>query len=338
MIKPPTEREPRDRTLESFEEIKRPDAGPRTAPVTGTHSVIGLQDLRQRIYATAKAEPEKRFWGLFVHVCKLETLRTAYILAKENNGAPGIDGVTFEDIEKAGVEAFLERIRDDLTSGQYMPSRNRRQEIPKANGKLRVLGIPTIRDRVAQGALKLILEPIFEADFQDCSYGYRPSRNAQDALHRVAVAIAEGKTKVIDIDLKAFFDNIRHHILFGMVAKRVDDDKIMRLLKLLLKAGGKRGVPQGGVISPLLANIYLNGLDKALEELRRKATYKNYISMQYARYADDGAPRSCTGDEGGPLGAGFQERAPNPPKLHGSKALVVSVGGKGMAATVSGEV
>jgi len=287
MTKPPTEREVRDRTLESFEEIKRPDAGPRTAPATETHSVIGLQDLRQRIYAAAKAEPEKRFWGLFVHVCKMETLRTAYEDARRNNGAPGIDGVTFDDIEKAGVEAFLERIRGELVSGQYMPLRNRRKEIPKANGKVRVLGIPSIRDRVVQGALKLILEPIFEADFQDGSYGYRPGRTAQDALHRVAVAIAEGKTKVIDMDLKAFFDNVRHHILLEKVAKRVNDDKIMRLLKLLLKAGGKRGVPQGGVISPLLANIYLNGLDKALEELRNKATYKTYFDMQYARYADD---------------------------------------------------
>jgi len=287
MIKTPTEREARDWTLESFEEIKRPDAGPRTTSATGTHSVIGLQDLRQRIYAAAKAEPEKRFWGLFVHVCKLETLRTAYEDARRNNGAPGIDGVTFDDVEKAGVEAFLERIRDELVSGQYMPLRNRRKEIPKANGKVRVLGIPSIRDRVVQGALKLILEPIFEADFQDGSYGYRPGRNAHDALHRVAVAIAEGKTKVIDMDLKAFFDNVRHHILLAKVSKRVDDDRIMRLLKLLLRAGGKRGVPQGGVISPLLANIYLNEMDKALEELRCVATDKAYFSMQYARYADD---------------------------------------------------
>ena len=180
-----------------------------------TKTPISLQDLRRRIYVKAKAEKAWRFWGLYVHVCKMETLREAYSMARKNNGAPGIDGVTFEDIEKAGVEAFLERIRDDLTSGQYMPSRNRRKEIPKANGKIRVLGIPTIRDRVVQGALKLILEPIFEADFQDGSYGYRPGRTAQDALHRVAVAITEGKTKVIDMDLKAFFDNVRHHILLG---------------------------------------------------------------------------------------------------------------------------
>ena len=338
MIKAPTERDTRNRTLESFGIIERPDAGSRTTSATGPRSVIGLQDLRQRIYDTAKAEPEKRFWGLFVHVCKLETLRTAYKQAKKNGGAPGIDGVTFEDIERAGLEAFLERIRDDLTSGLYMPSRNRTKEIPKGNGKMRTLGIPTIRDRVVQGALKLILEPIFEADFQDGSFGYRPERTAQDALSRVAEAIAEGKTKVIDMDLKAFFDNVRHHILLEKVAERVNDDRIMRLLKLLLKAGGKRGVPQGGVISPLLANIYLNGLDRVLEGLKCRMTNGNHSDMQYTRYADDSAPRSYTGDEGRPLGAGFQERAPNRPKLQGSKALVVSVEGKGMAATVSGEV
>ena len=287
MIKAPSERDTGNRTLESFGIIKRPDAGSQTASATEPRSVIGLHDLRQRIYDTAKAEPGKRFWGLYVHVCKLETLRTAYKQAKKNGGAPGIDGVTFEDIERAGLEAFLEKIRDDLTSELYMPSRNRTKEIPKGNGRMRTLGIPTIRDRVVQGALKLILEPIFEADFQDGSFGYRPERTAQDALNRVAEAIAEGKTKVIDMDLKAFFDNVRHHILLEKVAERVNDDKVLRLLKLLLKAGGKRGVPQGGVISPLLANIYLNGLDKALEGLKGRATYKTYINMQYARYADD---------------------------------------------------
>jgi RNA-directed DNA polymerase len=287
MTKAPTERDTRNRTLESFGIIERPDAGSRTTSATGPRSVIGLHDLKQRIYDTAKAEPEKRFWGLYVHVCKLETLRAAYKQARKNGGAPGIDGVTFDDIERAGLEAFLERIRDDLTSELYMPSRNRTKEIPKGNGKMRTLGIPTIRDRVVQGALKLILEPIFEADFQDGSFGYRPERTAQDALNRVAEAIAEGKTKVIDMDLKAFFDNVRHHILLEKVAERVNDDKILRLLKLMLKAGGKRGVPQGGVISPLLANIYLTGLDKALEGLKGWATYKTYVNMQYARYADD---------------------------------------------------
>ena len=170
---------------------------------------IELRDLRRRIYVKAKAEPEWRFWGLFVHVCKLETLREAYALAKRNDGSPGIDGVTFEAIEAGGVESFLERIREELVTGEYLPQRNRRQEIPKDGGKVRVLGIPTIRDRVVQGALKLILEPIFEADFQAGSYGYRPQRSAHDAVERVAEAIVSNKTRVIDVDLSSYFDNVK---------------------------------------------------------------------------------------------------------------------------------
>ena len=163
-----------------------------------------LQDLRQKISVKAKAEPAHRFWGLYVHVLKMETLREAYKLAKENNGAPGIDGVTFEAIEEGDVEAFLKGIRDELVSRVYRPMRNRRKEIPKDGGrKVRVLGIPSIRDRVVQGALKLILEPIFEADFQPGSFGYRPGRSQRDAIGRVRQAIAEAKTRVIDLDLKA---------------------------------------------------------------------------------------------------------------------------------------
>jgi hypothetical protein len=143
-----------------------------------------LQDLSERIHAKAKAEPAHRYWGLYVHVSKLETLRAAYREAKENNGAPGIDGVTFEAIEESGTEAFLEKIRDELVSRSYRPTRNRRKEIPKSNGKVRVLGIPTIRDRVVQGALKFILEPIFEADFQPGSFGYRPNRPHDRWSHR----------------------------------------------------------------------------------------------------------------------------------------------------------
>jgi RNA-directed DNA polymerase len=209
-----------------------------------------LQDLRERIYVKAKAEPAHRFWGLYVHVSKLETLRAAYKLAKENNGAPGIDGVTFEVIEEAGVEAFLEGIRAELVTHTYRPMRNRRKEIPKGNGKVRVLGIPSIRDRVVQGALKLILEPIFEADFQPGSFGYRPNRNPHQAINVVARAIAARKTRVIDLDLKAYFDNVRHHILMEKVAKRVQDPEVLHLLRMILKASGKKGVPQGGVITP----------------------------------------------------------------------------------------
>ena len=141
-----------------------------------TKASIDLQDLRQRIYIKAKADKSWRFWGLYVHVCKLETLQQAYVMAAQNNGAPGIDGVTFEDIERGGVEAFLAQIREQLVAGTYWPMRNRKKEIPKGNGKTRTLGIPTIRDRVVQGALKLILEPIVEADFQETDHlGIDPS-------------------------------------------------------------------------------------------------------------------------------------------------------------------
>ena len=140
-----------------------------------TKASIDLQDLRRRIYVKAKAEPSWRFWGLYVHVCKMETLRAAYEMAKQNDGAPGVDGVTFEAIEAQGVEALLEQLRDDLTGRTYKPLPARKHEIPKDGGKVRVLSIPAIRDRVVQGALKLILEPVFEADFQLGSFGYRPN-------------------------------------------------------------------------------------------------------------------------------------------------------------------
>ena len=217
----------------------------------------------------------------------METLQWAYRDAKKNNGAPGIDGVTFDDIEKAGVEAFLEQIQNELVSGTYRPMRNRIKEIPKDKDKVRVLGIPAIRDRVVQGALKLILEPIFEADFQEGSYGYRPKQTAHAAIDRVAKAVVKNKTRVIDLDLKAYFDNVRHDILLKKVAERVNDDKVMRLLKLILKAGGKRGVPQGGVISPLLSNIYLNEVDKMLERANEVTRYGRFTYIEYARFADD---------------------------------------------------
>lgn len=246
-----------------------------------------LQDLRRRIYTKAKAEPAWRFWGLYVHVSKMETLREAYRLAKQNNGAPGIDGVTFEAIEASGVEAFLEEIRGELVSRRYRPMRNRVKEIPKSNGKVRTLGIPTIRDRVVQGALKLILEPIFEADFQPGSFGYRPKRTAQEAVNRAARAIVQGKTRVIDLDLRAYFDNVRHHILLEKVARKVKDDDILHLLKMMLKASGKKGVPQGGVVSPLMSNVYLNEVDKMLEQVKEATRDGEWVHLEYVRFADD---------------------------------------------------
>jgi len=248
---------------------------------------INLQDLRRKIYTKAKAEKAWRFWGLYVHVGKMETLHEAYLLAKKNNGAPGIDGVTFEAIEASGVEEFLLQIRDELAAHTYRPMRNRRQEIPKDGGKVRVLGIPCIRDRVVQGALKLILEPIFEADFQPGSFGYRPGRTAHEAVQRVAEAIVKCKTRVIDIDLRAYFDNVRHDLLLEKVAQRVGDGDVLHLLKMMLKASGKKGVPQGGVISPLLSNLYLNEVDKMLEKAKETTRQGKYVYVEYARYADD---------------------------------------------------
>src|SRR5271165_4944824 len=213
-----------------------------------TKASTNLQDLRRSLY---------------VHVCKMETLSKAYALAKDNNGAPGIDGVTFAAIEAQGVATFLAQIQDELVRRTYLPLPARRQEIPKDGGKVRVLSIPAIRDRVVQGALKLILEPIFEADFQPGSFGYRPKRTAHEAVDRVARAIVQRKTRVIDIDLRSCFDNVRHDRLLAKVAQRVDDADVMHLLKIMLKAGGKQGVPQGGVISPLLSNIYHRGRQDA---------------------------------------------------------------------------
>ena len=248
---------------------------------------VSLQDLRRNIYVKAKAEPSWRFWGLYVHICKMETLREAYALAKKNNGAPGIDGVTFEAIEAQGVEQFLMQIGNELKTRTYVPLRSRRQEIPKDGGKVRVLSIPAIRDRVVQGALKLILEPIFEADFQSGSYGYRPKRTAHEAVDRVATAIVQRKTRIIDLDLRAYFDTVRHHLLLEKVARRIKDDEVMRLLKLMLTASGKQGVPQGGVASPLLSNIYLNEVDRMLERAKETTRNGKYTYVEYARFADD---------------------------------------------------
>jgi len=252
-----------------------------------TKAPIDLQDLRRRLYVKAKAEPSWRFWGIYVHICKMETLRKAYASAKANNGAPGIDGVTFAGIETQGKECFLQQIRNELIQRTYVPLKARHREIPKDGGKVRVLSIPAIRDRVVQGALKLILEPIFEADFQPGSFGYRPKRTAHDAIRRVADGIVREKTRIIDIDLRAYFDNVRHDVLLGKVAQRVSDVEVLHLLKLMLKATGKRGVPQGGVISPLLSNLYLNEVDRMLEQAKERTRCGQYTYVEYARYADD---------------------------------------------------
>ena len=246
-----------------------------------------LQDLRRKIYIKAKAEPSWRFWGIYVHMYKMETLQEAYKLTKRNNGAPGLDGMTFEAIEENGLGGFLQNIQQELEARNYYPMRNRKKEIPKANGKTRTLGIPCIKDRVVQGALKLILEPIFEADFQEGSYGYRPKRTAHAAVERVAEAIIKGKTRVIDVDLKAYFDSVNHAILLEKIASRVNDKDVMHLLKLILKASGKVGLPQGGPLSPLISNVYLNEVDKMLERAKKVTNEDGYLHIEYARWADD---------------------------------------------------
>jgi RNA-directed DNA polymerase len=218
----------------------------------------------------------------------METLQEAYRMAKSNNGAPGIDGVTFEAIEESGVEDFLKQIQDELDQNTYQPMPVRKKEIPKDGGsKVRVLSIPAIRDRVVQGAIKLILEPIFEADFQSGSYGYRPKRSAHDAVSRVDQAIVQGLTRIIDLDLRAYFDNVQHSLLLEKVARRVQDASMMKLLKMILKSTGRKGVPQGGVISPMLSNLYLTEVDRMLEKAIATTRRGRYPNVQYARFADD---------------------------------------------------
>jgi RNA-directed DNA polymerase len=249
-----------------------------------TKTPITLQDLRRRLYVKAKAEPARRFWGLYGHVCKRETLRAAYEMAKQNDGAPGTDGVTFEVIEAEVVSRPAPR---GTGAEGYRPQRPRKVGIPKEGRNIRQLSIPSIRDRVVQGALKLILEPIFEADFQPGSYGYRPKKSAHEAVRRVSEAILQGKTYVVDLDLKAYFDTVRHHIVLTKVARRVRDDAVLGLLRLMLKTSGRQGVPQGGVISPLLSNVYLTEVDTMLERAKAVTREQQWTRVEYARFADD---------------------------------------------------
>ncbi len=246
-----------------------------------------LQELRRRIYLKAKSETTHRFWGLFVHITKIETLEEAYRIAKGNGGAPGIDGQSFRDVESAGRAAFLEGVREDLITGRYKPMSNRRVEIPKGNGKFRTLQIPCIRDRVVQGALKLILEAIFEADFCPNSYGFRPKRSPHRALAEVRRSVMRRMSTVIDVDLSRYFDTIRHSVLLDKIAKRIQDPQVMHLVKQVIKVGGKIGVPQGGPFSPLAANIYLNEVDWFFDAIRRKTAEGEYEAVNYHRFADD---------------------------------------------------
>jgi len=228
-----------------------------------------VRDFQRKLYRKAKQDPKFRFYVLYDKIRLMQFLAEAYRRVKANRGAPGVDGITFELIEDMGLDDFLSQLQKELLSKTYKPEPVLRVYIPKADGSKRPLGIPTIRDRIVQMACKLVIEPIFEADFDDASYGFRPKRSASDAVRVIREKLKEGKTHVLDADLSKYFDTIPHNKLLTLIAQRISDKNILHLIKLWLKApvvedgkvsGGKRnklGTPQGGVISPLLANIYL---------------------------------------------------------------------------------
>lgn len=248
---------------------------------------INLQELRRRIYQKAKSEKGHRFWGIYVHITKIETLRESYRIAKKNGGAVGVDNETFADIEAYGIGQYLTELQEELKTSKYKPRKNRRVEIPKGKGKTRILQIPCIRDRIVQGALKLVLEAIFEADFCNNSYGFRPKRSPHQALAEVRRSVLRRMTRVVDVDLSKYFDTIRHSVLLEKIAKRVEDGEVMRLIKQILKTNGKVGVPQGGPFSPLAGNIYLNEVDWKFDAIRKKTATGNYESVNYHRFVDD---------------------------------------------------
>jgi RNA-directed DNA polymerase len=259
-----------------------------------------IRTLQRKLYGKAKAEPGFRFYILYDKVWRAEILRHAYDLACANDGAPGVDGITFDQIEAAGLEDWLTRRAEELRTKTYRCQPVRRVMIPKAGGGERPLGIPTIRDRVVQTAAKLVLEPIFEADLDPAAYGYRPRRGASQAIQAVLTLLRQGYTDVVDADLSKYFDTIPHDELMQSLARRIVDPDMLRLIKLWLKApvettdgdgrrhmeGGKasrRGVPQGGVISPLIANLYMNRFLKYWRQTGRGELWQAHV----INYADD---------------------------------------------------
>jgi group II intron reverse transcriptase/maturase len=267
-------------------------------PERANNPVDKVRELQRTLYTCAKRSRTRRFHALYDRVHRSDVLREAWRRVRSNRGAAGVDGESIEAIEEAGVEAFLEGIRADLQEGRYRPTPVRRRYIPKGDGKQRPLGIPTVRDRVVQMAAKLVIEPIFEADFLPCSYGFRPKRSATQALEAIREAGNRGHNFVVDADIKAYFDTIEQKRLMERVGERISDRRVLKLIRQWLRAGVMEdgtvretlaGTPQGGVISPLLANIYLHVLDRIWE-----ARCKHLGVL--VRYADDCAPRRRGGE------------------------------------------
>jgi len=296
-----------------------------------SHPVEKSRALQRRLYRAAKRSGSRRFHALYDRIVRPDVLWRAWVEVRANRGAPGVDGVRIEDVERQGVEAYLEELAVDLKARRYRPQPVLRVEIPKPDGRLRPLGIPTVRDRIAQQACKIVIEPLFEAHFLPCSYGYRPKRSAGQAVQAVKTAMVRGRY-VVDADIEGYFDNVDHEILMSLVRHRISDRRVLKLLRQWLHAGvivdGQRqetrcGVPQGGVVSPLLANIYLHTLDRCWQDRHQRMG-------QLHRYCDDFVIvcRSLqAAQQAQDLVAAFLERLKL--TLHPTKAHVVDMGSAG---------